>query len=912
MDNRSAETTRLASTRRWAREARMEGGDPSSDADTRYVRRDDLHPGLPRLPRTYLPRRRLWERLDHTADSAVTLLIAPAGAGKTLGVAGWLQYSSVAPASDAGWLQADPDLSPSRLAEVMAEGPTPATGGTGEPRLLVVDDAHLLSAACLRVLDQRLNTQPEAIKLLLLSRWDLPLTRLVPELLGHLSVVRGDVLLMTDDEAAELIEVHARTSDVEVLTAIRDYARGWCAAVVLAARTVANAPDPATAARRLLEHNAPVPDRVAGDVFASLSPRQRHVLLCLAAESLVTPSQARHLANDALAGDILDELEATGFLVARVPARGPDRDEPCYQIHPLLAEVVRRRIVGGGVDAERARATVVRAVRLDLATGESDAAFTRLIAVSAMSEAADLVAAEGVQIILGHGAGAQVADLPRTHPEAVDGRPDTWFALALQRWVVDDVPGARHWAERLIQAYDDGDEDPTYPVEPMEVACARLWRARLGLEPMLAAMGFAKRVLMSQEAPLDPGVRPVLFSELGIAQNWLGETAQAEATLTSAIGLSRTQQLFTLATSAMTHLAFTEYAAGRERASVEVATEALASLDAQQDAGPARFAGSRAFLALLLGTLVDLPWSDGPIEDPDTRIGNGVHSADLSTTFWMRIRGALLALSSGSVVEAERVLQAPADSPMLAETNLPDHLRVVLLVQRAFLASLASDRMSLSSIEQVLSAMRMRGEAALVHGLHADLDGDPRRAADSFAAAAADATFAQPPTRALALACQAQLLDALGDRDAALGLLATATTECAVRRNAVPFLGWVHLGTPMQTLLAELERQSPTTWVSELAAASQGRLDVTAYFATRTATPSERGSAPQAQMRPALSTREREVLGELARGSTYADIAANLFVSENTVKTHVSGLYSKLSVSRRSEALAVARSHGLI
>ena len=54
------------------------------------------------------------------------------------------------------------------------------------------------------------------------------------------------------------------------------------------------------------------------------------------------------------------------------------------------------------------------------------------------------------------------------------------------------------------------------------------------------------------------------------------------------------------------------------------------------------------------------------------------------------------------------------------------------------------------------------------------------------------------------------------------------------------------------------------------------------------------------------------MLNELARGSTYADIAANLFVSENTVKTHVSSLYGKLSVNRRSEALAVARNLHLI
>jgi DNA-binding CsgD family transcriptional regulator len=55
-----------------------------------------------------------------------------------------------------------------------------------------------------------------------------------------------------------------------------------------------------------------------------------------------------------------------------------------------------------------------------------------------------------------------------------------------------------------------------------------------------------------------------------------------------------------------------------------------------------------------------------------------------------------------------------------------------------------------------------------------------------------------------------------------------------------------------------------------------------------------------------------EVLNELARGATYAGIASSPFVSENTVKTHVSSLCGKLAVSRRSEALAVARNLHLI
>jgi DNA-binding CsgD family transcriptional regulator len=79
-----------------------------------------------------------------------------------------------------------------------------------------------------------------------------------------------------------------------------------------------------------------------------------------------------------------------------------------------------------------------------------------------------------------------------------------------------------------------------------------------------------------------------------------------------------------------------------------------------------------------------------------------------------------------------------------------------------------------------------------------------------------------------------------------------------------------------------------------------------------TATPRELDEVSQALVPPALSPREREVLNELARGATYADIAAALFVSENTVKTHVSSLYTKLAASRRSEALKIARSFHLL
>lgn len=64
--------------------------------------------------------------------------------------------------------------------------------------------------------------------------------------------------------------------------------------------------------------------------------------------------------------------------------------------------------------------------------------------------------------------------------------------------------------------------------------------------------------------------------------------------------------------------------------------------------------------------------------------------------------------------------------------------------------------------------------------------------------------------------------------------------------------------------------------------------------------------------RPAgLTAREVDVLGLLATGHSNRQIAAELFISENTVEIHVSRVLSKLGLARRSEAAAYAHRHGL-
>ncbi len=64
--------------------------------------------------------------------------------------------------------------------------------------------------------------------------------------------------------------------------------------------------------------------------------------------------------------------------------------------------------------------------------------------------------------------------------------------------------------------------------------------------------------------------------------------------------------------------------------------------------------------------------------------------------------------------------------------------------------------------------------------------------------------------------------------------------------------------------------------------------------------------------KPALSTREVEILRLLARGLSNRALSKELFISEATVKTHLVHIYDKLGVDNRTAAIAAALDHGII
>ena len=79
----------------------------------------------------------------------------------------------------------------------------------------------------------------------------------------------------------------------------------------------------------------------------------------------------------------------------------------------------------------------------------------------------------------------------------------------------------------------------------------------------------------------------------------------------------------------------------------------------------------------------------------------------------------------------------------------------------------------------------------------------------------------------------------------------------------------------------------------------------------RSAAPPAASAADLATL-DALTSREREVLALIGRGKTNGEIAAELFVSEGTVKTHVNHVFTKLRLRDRAAAVVFAFDHDLV
>ncbi|WP_436770834.1 response regulator [Yinghuangia sp. YIM S09857] len=102
-----------------------------------------------------------------------------------------------------------------------------------------------------------------------------------------------------------------------------------------------------------------------------------------------------------------------------------------------------------------------------------------------------------------------------------------------------------------------------------------------------------------------------------------------------------------------------------------------------------------------------------------------------------------------------------------------------------------------------------------------------------------------------------------------------------------------------------LKAERPDELFAAIRAAAEGRAALSAPVANRVM---ERMRSPRAS----LTDRERDILGQLARGLGNREIARALFISEATVKTHLVRIYTKLGVDTRAGAVAVAKEQRLL
>jgi DNA-binding NarL/FixJ family response regulator len=295
------------------------------------------------------------------------------------------------------------------------------------------------------------------------------------------------------------------------------------------------------------------------------------------------------------------------------------------------------------------------------------------------------------------------------------------------------------------------------------------------------------------------------------------------------------------------------------------------------------------------------------------------------------LRAALLT-EAGRIVEAQRVLAAAPE----ACGPLPVFVARALALLRWRCAELLADVDLMASQETVLEAAGFGVEVDMLQVCEETIKGDGRQTTAKIkqlvdALTPTDAIFA-----ATGAAAGVVLALREGDRSSARAGVRDLLRRVAPQRILQAMTDGARSEPAFLELLAE-ESQADDghPFAAEALHAlcglreSYGARWSTQWMADRART--NRGSSPGSVRALAarspvlgskkvvlngfpvrLTSREAEVLEQLALGSSYAEIGRELFITENTVKTHLTSMYRKLGVDKRSAALRVARAAGLL
>lgn len=270
----------------------------------------------------------------------------------------------------------------------------------------------------------------------------------------------------------------------------------------------------------------------------------------------------------------------------------------------------------------------------------------------------------------------------------------------------------------------------------------------------------------------------------------------------------------------------------------------------------------------------------------------------------------LAALESGDREEAWRVLgRAQVDRRILATGiwSLP------LLLVEGYLAAIRGDCRQTERVVDQLALLPGPAESALVGAVHLSQQGRTKEALAVIHPITSAELRSLAFTLPLALTLEAALYEELAmgaEADRSLNRALASTEPLHARRLFV-----LHGLDQQRTLLTRAAAAGPANrWIRQVLDYFDGFIEEQpATGSDQTVRVADLGLAPARATAPApLTRREADVLGLVNNGASHAEVAAELYISLNTVKTHLRSIRRKFGVRRTSEAAAAARRAGWI
>ena len=868
----------------------------------------------PRSSPGTVQRARLAALLDVATTRPVTVVTGPAGAGKTTLMSSWL-HERDQPGTTA-WLAVDrtdtraaqfwaaaidsilaageKGLNPLRSGDLLGGDEfvpafANAVGRLKAPLVLILDDFQELRAPGVsEQLDALLRHPPDNLRLVIVSRSDPRLSLRRLRLEGNLAELRSADLAFTFDEAAALFELTDIELTADQVRALHEQTEGWVAGLRLAALSLQACDDADELIRTFAGDERTVADYLVEEVLQRQPEEVRDFMLRTSVVETISPDLADALTRRADGALILERLQRANAFVSCVDEQGP-----WYRYHGMFRELLASQLRHRMPDALAVQHRY--AARWYAKSGRNVQAARHALQAGDWELAATVLSGGWLQLLV-RGEAAAVADLIETLPRRLVTRePELAIAAAGSLLDCGELEQGLEYLELA-----DHNASSVKPNRRADLilgrSVAQLYQGRaagrfeavrgIALK-LLAGHGSASLALSGRER------RAVALLHLGIVETWAGTPRRARGALEDALALARHAGCRYLEFSALAALALVEALNGALRRSAELGHEAAAM--AQRHGWLRLPASAAAHCALAICAYHQNTMARaGEYLDAADAAARGSRDRPVLTV--ANLTRALVALRFGDVERAERAVSRARQD--VAEWRVP--VRLAGLLSAVDADVLVAAGRGADALQAADEARHFGwGEAALVAAKLALSDGEPARALELTADGLSGSTRMLRPSTAIELrALSAVASHQRGNDDVALELVEQALALAEPEGYMSPFLA---VGAPLRELL--LRRIRAGTAHRSLAGQLGEALD-----SHSVGSPEQR----TALLLEPLSDRETAVLRYLPTALSKAEIASEMFVSVNTVKTHMKNIYRKLDVTDRSHAVRRARTLHLV